>query len=139
MSLLADWGVTGGIIVLSGMAVFGPGLVKTWEHVRRAEKDFGSDKSNRFAFFVGASAGLLALAVHSAIDFNLHIPANAFLGVTLLALLSSNLRFATEGYWLNIRRPVKILATAALAAGVSYLSWQEWRRGHEQFWLARAE
>ncbi len=67
LNLLADWGVTGGIIVLSGMAVFGPGLVKTWEHVRRAEKDFGSDKSNRFAFFVGASAGLLALAVHSAI------------------------------------------------------------------------
>jgi tetratricopeptide (TPR) repeat protein len=67
------------------------------------------------------------------------MPANAILGVTLLALLSSNLRFATESYWLNIRLPVKILATAALAAGVAYLSWQGWRRGHEQFWLARAE
>ena len=95
--------------------------------------------SNRFAFFLGASAGLLALAVHSVVDFNLHIPANAILGVTLLALLSSNLRFATERYWLGARLPVKILATLALVAGVAYLSCQGWRRGHEAVWLARAE
>jgi O-antigen ligase len=139
LNLLADWGVAGGIIVLAGMTVFGLGLVKTWEHVRRAEKDFGSGKSNRFAFFLGASAGLLALAVHSAIDFNLHIPANAILGVALLALLTSNLRFATEGYWVKLRPPGKMIATAILALGIVILGWQEWRRGHESFWLARAE
>jgi O-antigen ligase len=139
LNLLADWGTTGGIIVLAGMTVFVSGLLRTRNHVRRAEKDFGSGQSNRLAFFLGASMGLLALAIHSVVDFNLHIPANAILGVTLLALLSSNLRFATESYWLNIRLPVKIMVTAALAGGVAYLSWQEWRRGHEQFWLARAE
>ena len=53
--------------------------------------------SNRHALFIGAACGhLLALAVHSLVDFNLHIPANAILGVTLLALLSTYLRFATE-------------------------------------------
>ena len=139
LNLLADWGTTGGIIVLAGMTVFVSGLLRTRNHVRRAEKDFGSGQSNRLAFFLGASMGLLALAIHSVVDFNLHIPANAILGVTLLALLSSNLRFATESYWLNIRLPVKIMVTAALAGGVAYLSWQEWRRGHEQYWLARAE
>ena len=139
LNLLADWGAVGGIIVLAGMTVFVAGLAKTWRHVRRSENDFGSGQSSRFAFFLGAATGLLALAVHSAADFNLHIPANALVGVTLLALLSSNLRFATEHYWFNARWPVKTLLTVALAGGVVYLTGQEWRRGHEAFWLARAE
>jgi tetratricopeptide (TPR) repeat protein len=139
LNLLADWGAVGGGIVLAGMAAFALGLLKTSKGVRRAEKDFGGGTSNRLAFFLGASAGLFALAVHSAVDFNLHIPANAILGVTLLALVSSNWRFATEHYWLNIRLPVKTIATVALAGGIAYLSFQEWRRAGEYAWLARAE
>jgi tetratricopeptide (TPR) repeat protein len=139
LNLLADWGTTGGIIVLAGMAVFAAGLWQTRKYVRRAERDSGSGRSNRFAFFLGASAGLLALAIHSAVDFNLHIPANAILGVALLALLSSNLRFATGKFWLNLRQPLKFFLTFALAAGIAYLSWQECRRGREFLWLARAE
>jgi O-antigen ligase len=139
LNLLADWGAVGGTIVLAGMAAFVVGLRKTSKSVRRAEKDFGSGTSNRLAFFLGASTGLLALAVHSVVDFNLHVPANAILGVTLLALLSSNWRFATERYWLNIRLPVKMLATLALAGVVAYLSCQEWRRAGEYVWLERAK
>jgi O-antigen ligase len=139
LNLLADWGAVGGIIVLTGMVTFGAGLRKTWKYVRPSENDFGRGMSNRFAFSLGASAGLLALAVHSVVDFNLHIPANAILGVTLLALLSSNLRFATERYWLGARLPVKMLATLTLAAGVAYLSCQGWRRVREAAWLAQAE
>ena len=139
LNLLADWGAAGGVIVLAGMAVFGTGLRKTWKYVRPPENDFGRGVSNRFAFSLGASAGLLALAVHSVVDFNLHIPANAILGVTLLALLSSNLRFATEHYWRDVRLPVKMLATLALVAGVAYLSCQGWRHGREAAWLAQAE
>jgi len=140
LNLLADWGAVGGIIVRAGMAAFAAGLWETRRHVRRAENDLGgSGMSNRFAFFIGASAGLLALAVHSAVDFNLHIPANAILAVTLLALLTSNLRFATERFWLSARLPVRILATAALACGITYLGWQVWRRGNECVWLQRAQ
>jgi O-antigen ligase len=139
LNLLADWGATGGIIVVAGAAFFVASLAKTWRHVRRSESDFGSGQSNRYAFFLGASAGLLALAVHSLADFNLHIPANALIGVTLLALLSSNVRFATERYWLNARLPVKIPLTVLLVGGVVYLSGQEWRRGHEAYWLTHAE
>ena len=139
LNLLADWGAAGGIIVLAGMVTFGAGLRKTWKYVRPSESDFGRGLSNRFAFFLGASAGLFALAVHSVVDFNLHIPANAILGVTLLALLSSNLRFATERHWLGARLPVKMAATLMLVAGIAYLGCQAWRRGHEAVWLARAE
>ena len=140
LNLLADWGATGGLIVLAGVAAFAAGLCETRRHVRRAESDLGGrGMSNRFAFFIGASAGLLTLAVHSAVDFNLHIPANAILAVTLLALLTSNLRFATERFWLSARLPVRILATAVLACGIAYLGWQGWRRGNECVWLQRAQ
>ncbi len=138
LNLLADWGTAGGAIVLAGMAIFVAGLVRSWRFVQHAENELGSGLSNRFAFFCGASAGLLALSVHSVVDFNLHIPANALLGVTLLALLSSNLRFATERYWVNVRVPARLLVTVVLAGGLAYLSAQTWRRGHETCWLARA-
>ncbi len=139
LNLVADWGVAGGIIVLAGMVTFGAGLWKTLKYVRPSENDFGRGLSNRFAFVLGASAGLFALAVHSMVDFNLHIPANAILGVTLLSLLSSNLRFTTDRHWLRARLPVKMLATLALVSGVAYLTCQGWRRGQEAVWLARAE
>jgi len=139
LNLLADWGAVGGISVLAGMAVFGAGLKKTWKSVRPLENDFGRGLSNRFAFFLGAGAGLLALTLHSAVDFNLHIPANAILGVTLLALLSSNLRFASEHHLLGLRLPLKILMTLALMAGIVYLGSQSWRRAHEAVSLAQAE
>jgi O-antigen ligase len=139
LNLLADWGAAGGIIVFAGMTLFAAGLLQTRRHVRRAENHFGGGQGNRFAFFLGASTGLLALAAHSMVDFNLHIPANAILGVTLLALLSSNLRFATENYWFNLQPPLRIFTTLFLAGGIFYLGIQEIRRSHEAAWLMRAE
>jgi len=138
LNLLADWGTVGGGIVLAGMITFSMGLIKTWKHVRPPRNDLGRSLSNRFAFFLGASAGLLALAVHSVVDFNLHIPANAILGVTLLALLSGNLQLA-ERNEPTTRPSTKVPATLALIAGIAYLGCQEWRRGCEQFWLAQAK
>ena len=139
LNLLADWGAAGGIIALTGMAVFAAGLWQSRKSVRRLEKEFKSANSNRFAFYVGASAALLALAAHSVVDFNLHIPANAILGVTLLAVLSSNLRFATERFWFKLRLPLKTVLTASLVVGIFYLGGQEFRHGRETLRLARAE
>jgi hypothetical protein len=139
LNLLADWGVVGGVIVLTGIGIFIYWLFQTWPHVRREENDFGSGQSNRFAFFLGGTCGLVALAVHSAMDFNLHIPANALVGVTLLALVTSNVRYATEGYWFRTRIPLKMTMTAVLAALTVALAWQEWRGAGEAYWLARAE
>jgi hypothetical protein len=139
LNLLADWGTVGGVLVMAGMVAFGAGLIKTWKYVRPPENDFGRGMGNRFAFFLGASTGLFALAVHSLVDFNLHVPADAILGVTLLALLSSNLRFATERHWRAMRVPVKMLTALVLTAGIGYLGYQGWRQAYEQLWLARAQ
>ncbi len=139
LELLADWGVVGGVIVFGGLGIFIFGLVKTWPHVRREETTFGTGMSSRYAFYLGAVSGLFALAVHSLVDFNLHIPANALTGVTVLALVASNVRFATKRHWLRARRPVQWALTGALAGVVVYFGAQAWRRGGETFWTARAE
>jgi tetratricopeptide (TPR) repeat protein len=140
LNLLADWGTTGGVIVLAGMGAFVAGLWQTRRHVRRADNSLSnSGTSNRNAFFLGAAAALLALAAHSFVDFNLHIPANAILGVSLLALLSSNLRFATEAYWKNMKVPVKLLLTVVLSGGIFYLGCQGWHRAVETYWTAKAQ
>ena len=138
LNLLADWGTAGGVVVFAGVAVFIWGLFKTWPHVRRQENDFGSGQSNRFAFFLGAVGGLGALAVHSLMDFNWHIPANALVAVTLLALVASNLRFAAEQYWVRSLGPLRVTATICLGGIALVLAADISRRAPETFWLARA-
>ncbi len=138
LNLLADWGVVGGGIALAGIGLFIFWLKKTWPHVRREENDFGSGQSNRFAFFVGAVCGLAALAVHSAMDFNLHIPANALVGLVLLALVTSNVRYATEQFWFRPQVPLKLIFSTALGVVAIYFLVQAGRLGGEAYWLAQA-
>lgn len=139
LNLLADWGIIGGSIVIAGMGVFVFWLKKTWPQVRREENDFGSGQSNRFAFFLGAMCGLTALAVHSLTDFNLHIPANALVGVTLLALVTSNARHVTERYWFVAGPLLKVTGTIVLIALSVCLGMQGRRQAGETIWLARAQ
>ncbi len=138
LNLLADWGVVGGVMVLAGMGAFVFWLMRTWPHVRREENDFGNSQSNRFAFFLGALCGLAALAVHSFMDFNLHIPANILMGVVLLGLVTSNVRYATEIFWVRVRRSLKVGLTVMLGLLTAGLLVQEWRGTGEVVWLARA-
>ncbi len=139
LNLLADWGVIGGVIVFTGMGIFIWGLFKTWPHVRREENDFGSGQSNRFAFFLGAVGGLAAISVHSLMDFNLHIPANELVALTLLGLVTSNLRYATEGYWVRLFSRERVILMTTLGAVIAVLLVVEWRGSREAYWIARAE
>jgi O-antigen ligase len=139
LNTLVDWGVAGVAIVAAAWAALFWGVVKTWKHVRRSENALGARSlSNKFALVLGATTGLVALLAHSAVDFNMHIPANAILAVSLMALLSGCLRFATERYWLAARLGVKLLTTLALAACFGYLGWQGWRQAGECVLLERA-
>jgi O-antigen ligase len=138
LNLLADWGATGGIIVAAGILIFIIGLVRTWEVVRPDDREPGRGLSNRFAFFVGASAALLALAAHSVIDFNLHIPANALIGVVFLALLAGQLRFAMPNHNSEPGTIGRVVLFLVLAAGIVYFGLQGYRRGQEWVWQQRA-
>jgi O-antigen ligase len=139
LNTLTDWGVAGAALVAAALALVALGVMKTWRFVRGSASDLGPTKNrNKFAFVVGASAGLIAILVHSFVDFNMHIAANAILAVTLMALLSSYLRFATERYWVGVRVAPKMLITLALLAGAFYLGQQGTRQAREFAYLREA-
>jgi O-antigen ligase len=139
LNLLADWGTIGGIIVAAGMLLFAAGLIKTLPTVWPASNEFGRGMSNRFALFVGATAALLALAAHSVIDFNLHIPANALIGVALLALLTGQLRGATQDYRMEAQAPGKMVSVLVLVCGLVYFGLQGYWSAGEYYWRARSQ
>src|SRR5205085_9120572 len=112
LNTLADWGAVGTGLVAAAWLLWALGVCQTWSSVRLSSGDLGGKSgSNKFAFVFGASVGLFAILVHSVVDFNMHIPANAILAVTLMALVSSHLRFATESYWFRARLGFKVAAT----------------------------
>ena len=139
LNTLSDWGVTGMAIIAAVCALLYYGALKTWLVLRQADLEIGgSQKSDKSAFLLGAGMGVLAILFHSAVDFNMHVPANAVIAVTLMALISGYARFATERFWINPRRLGKILLTITMAAAMVWLGSQGLRRGTETFWLRRA-
>jgi O-antigen ligase len=139
LNVLTDWGIVGGLLVAAVWILLWWGVFRAWKSLRGARDDFTRRKSNKFALLTGAATGLLAILLHSVFDFNLHIPAIAILVVTLMALVSSQLRYATERYWVGAGLPLKLLATTALLAVGSYLGWAAWRAAWEDHWLQLAD
>ncbi len=139
LQYLAEWGLVGAGLAGAALVLAAWGLRKTWPRVRGTPRDIGQPKSsNKFAFVLGAALGLAAIAVHSFVDFNTHIPANAILAVSLLALLSSCLRFATDRHWVTLKWWGKTLGCVVMLAGAAYLGQQGWRNAAEYTWLQRA-
>ena len=139
LNTLADWGAVGTALVASACLLLTLGVAKTWSSVRLSSGELGGKSgSNKFAFVFGASIGLTAILLHSVVDFNMHIPANAILAIALMALISSHLRFATESFWFRVRLPLKILAGLLAFAAFWYLGPQARRQASEFVWLERA-
>lgn len=139
LNALADWGLVGAAIISAAWALLLAGVIKTWKFVASAGDDIGGRKaSNKFAFVIGASTGLLAILAHSAVDFNMHIPANAMIVVAFMALLSAHLRFATGKFWLTAVPWTKAVVSVVLMAGAVYLAYEGQRYARENYWLARA-
>jgi len=139
LNVLADWGLVGFALIAGAWLFLGAGILKSWPSVGKAQNDLGGvSGSNKFAILLGASLGLVAILVHSVVDFNMHIPANAILAVTLMALLSSLLRFASERYWIPLRSWRRVLAVLLVISPVIYLGLQSLRLGEESLWLSRA-
>jgi O-antigen ligase len=139
LNTLADWGLAGGVIVAAALVLLALGVAKTWDRVGDAPADLGGKQSsNRFAFVLGASLGLAALLCHSLVDFNMHIPANAILAVTLMALLTNHLRNVTGRWRISLGAAARVAASAILAGGMVYLGLQGARRAGETVWLRRA-
>ena len=139
LNTLADWGLVGGLLVAASLGLLGAGVLKTWKYVWREDSDLGARRSQRAAFVYGASVGLCALLIHSFSDFNMQIPANAILAISLMALLSVHLRFATDRYWIKSGWLTRAFLTALLLFGVFYLGQQGWRSAREEALLKQVK
>lgn len=140
LNALAEWGLVGAGLVAAAWGLLGVGVIKTWPSARGSPNDLGGKTtSNKLAFVLGASVGLVAILIHSGCDFNMHIPANAILTVALMALLSSHLRFATEQYWVKADSWIRPAGVLVLLAGAVYMGNQGWLQAREYLCLRRAE
>jgi MFS family permease len=139
LNTLCEWGVLGMSIVAAACGLLYFGVFQVWHALRRPSNELGSRFSDRTAFVVGATVGLVALMLHCIVDFDMQIPAVAVTAVTLMALLAAQARFATERFWRNPGRFGKILLKSVAAAAIAYLSAQGLHKGKETYWLARAK
>ena len=139
LNTLADWGLVGGLLGLAAVGLLAAGVPGTWRYVCRENGGLVSKRSDRAAHVLGISTGLLALAIHSAFDFNLHVPANALIATVLAASLVSHRRFATRRFWVTPNWLIRLLVTLAAGASVAWLGPQALRQWREGRALTRAE
>lgn len=90
LHLLAEYGVIGAVLGVGflGMHLFTGcrGLKKIVNEKLKAE---WQTSSNELALTLGALSGVAALLLHSVVDFNFHLPANALVGAMLFAILAT--------------------------------------------------
>lgn len=139
LNILADWGLLGFGLVGGGVACLVLGGLRAWRYVRREGDGLTAKPSDRAALVLGTGTGLLAIALHSFVDFNLQIPANALLAVWLAAILTSHLRFTSNRYWLNPGLAGRLLLSVLALASAAWFGQQALQRWQEARWTARAE
>ncbi|HTH47695.1 MAG TPA: O-antigen ligase family protein [Candidatus Limnocylindria bacterium] len=137
LDLLVDYGTVGGLLFAAALGALVWWAVRTSKYVERGS-DLGWKSSNRSAYFVGESVGLLALAFHCLVDFNLHVPAIALTAAILVGLLAANVRHATERFWLSSTIWSRLLVTLASLAALVWLVPTTYRAGAESYYLNRA-
>jgi tetratricopeptide (TPR) repeat protein len=139
LNALADWGAVGAGLLALVFILFYWGVAKTWPFVHRTGNALQAKKSNKPAIVLGGAAAILAMLVHAVTEFNLQIPANALLAVSWLAVVSSYLRFATEGYWVALRGTGKLIATFVMFSAFLFLASQGVRRAEASLPLRQGD
>jgi O-antigen ligase len=137
LNTLCEWGLAGFGIVAAAVGLLFSGVSRIWPYARRGSSDLGWKNSSRAAFVLGASLGVLSILIHSVVDFNMQIPANAVTAITLMALLTAHWRFGTERFWFNPGKFGKILLAGTVAGAVWYLGREGAQAGREFYWLER--
>jgi O-antigen ligase len=138
LNTLCEWGVAGMALIVAACGLLYAGAFQTWRAVRKGTNELGSARSDKTAFVVGASVGLLGVMLHCIVDFNLHIPADAITAVALMALLTAQGRFATERFWKNPGKRGKIVFIFLAALTAAYLAAEGIHSGAEAWWLREA-
>lgn len=139
LNTLTDWGVAGAALISLAWVLVGFVGLKTWKYVRNPGNDLASKRSTRAALVVGCGAGLGAILLHSWVDFNFQIPANAITAITLMALLSAHARFATDAYWVARRWFLQLTITVLCLVACAFLGYQGYHLHQESGWIGKAQ
>jgi O-antigen ligase len=139
LNTLCEWGTVGMGIIAIFCGLLAWQIVQAWQAFGRSSSESVLKKSDRRAFILGATVGLVALMLHCIVDFNMQIPGDAITAITLMALIAAHARFVSERYWKNPEVFGKICLTILAAGAVVYLVAAEIRTGRETYWLRQAK
>lgn len=90
LQVLADYGAVGGLLALFLLGAHTvTGLSRLGRNARERAAEDPHFRSDSVAWSAAALAGLAGIAAHSVVDFNMHIPANAWLAAFLLGILAN--------------------------------------------------
>lgn len=136
LNTLVDWGTVGTGLIAVTVAVLLFGAFQSCRTIKSG--DSGGFRSNRFALLLGATAGLIAVSIHSVVDFNMHIPANAIVAVVLMALLAGHGRASLETSGIRLNWIWKIPLTLVVLMAGGLLLKETVSKGREHQALRRA-
>lgn len=139
LNLVTDYGMAGAILAVVALALLAWAIFRIWPHVQRDGDEFRARQSNRAAFVLGASVGLLALLLHGVVDFNFHIPANAVAFVAVAALLVAHVRYTPASQPVRLGVAARVAVTVLGLVTALWLGGESARRGLEHHLIRRAE
>ncbi|MGC8742977.1 MAG: O-antigen ligase family protein [Verrucomicrobiia bacterium] len=136
LNTLADYGLAGLaiIFVIIGTTIYT--AIGSWNSVKRRIEAGKSSKKG--AIVLGLSGGLIGIAIHSFFDFNMHIPANAIIAVTFVALLTAYWRYTTEECWIMLTRTGRAVALVCIVLVAAIITLSGARRYKEETFLKLA-
>lgn len=135
---LADWGLAGTALLAAALVLFFLTLVKHWNHkVFRTEHEYG-ERNSSYPLVIGASAAVIAILAHCFVDFHFHVPGNALLALTLMAIVVSQAEGVPSRWRLSLGLPGRAAVTLVLLPMLLFLGWQLRTGWHEWQWLERA-
>jgi O-antigen ligase len=139
LQFAAEYGFVGLALVIVAVALAATVGVRSFlALVRLASTETGVASSTSGAFVLGAFCGLAATAVHSIVDFNMHIPANALLASALLGIVTGARPTEFDAGRSRLRTGAWLAAAASVAV-VGGLGWLLCQRWEAEYHALRAE
>lgn len=90
LDMAAEYGIVGLVVIVVFVALHVIGGLRTFLWLVRKRLQFSSDwRSNSVALNIGCLCAVAAYIVHSVVDFNLHIPANALMMAFIFGVLAN--------------------------------------------------
>lgn len=110
LQLISDYGLVGLALVIAMLGCF------FWHAMRMSGR---AHSPGQRAFAVGSAVAVATIVVHSFVDFNMHIPANALLVVTLMGLTVAMDGGSAGGRRLEMKRAPRIALAASIVVLVA--------------------